>query len=200
MDYSKAGKLGYEKTKDQIAEYLEEMKRRAREKYESNPKNCLTCGEKISYEKRRNKFCSHSCAAKHNNLGVTRHIKHSKFCSCGKPKKLQNKYCQECADNMVYIKVYDLANANSDRIRRRVLLQQRGHQCEVCGFSEWMGKPIAIELDHIDGDADNNTEENLRLICPNCHAQTESYKGANAGKGSLRQAKRRRRYAEGKTY
>lgn len=63
-----------------------------------------------------------------------------------------------------------------------------------------MGQPIAIELDHIDGDADNNTEENLRLICPNSHAQTESYKGANAGKGSTRQAKRRKRYADGKTY
>jgi hypothetical protein len=77
---------------------------------------------------------------------------------------------------------------------------QRGHCCEVCGFSEWRNLPIPVELDHIDGDADNNTDENLRLICPNCHAQTENYKGANMGTDSSRQKKRRRRYAEGKTY
>jgi predicted HNH restriction endonuclease len=70
----------------------------------------------------------------------------------------------------------------------------------VCGLSEWMDKRIPLEIDHIDGNSDNNVEQNLRLICPNCHAQTETYKGANAGKGSSRQAMRRKRYAEGKTW
>jgi hypothetical protein len=63
-----------------------------------------------------------------------------------------------------------------------------------------MGKPIPIELDHIDGNSDNNSAENLRLICPNCHAQTETYKVANKGKNSQRQAMRRNRYANGQTY
>jgi hypothetical protein len=45
-----------------------------------------------------------------------------------------------------------------------------------------MGKDTPIELDHIDGNCANNAKENLRLICPNCHAQTEFYKGANAGR------------------
>jgi 5-methylcytosine-specific restriction endonuclease McrA len=55
-------------------------------------------------------------------------------------------------------------------------------RCEVCEFSVWNEKPIPIELDHIDRNPKNNLKENLRLICPNCHAQTNTYKGRNAGK------------------
>lgn len=105
MADSKTVEEGIRRNKTLLAAYREKQSLQVIEKYESNPKNCLNCGEKISYEKRRNKFCSQSCAAIQNNLGVTRYIKRSRFCSCGKPKKLQNKYCQECADNMVYIKV-----------------------------------------------------------------------------------------------
>lgn len=47
--------------------------------------------------------------------------------------------------------------------------------CATCGLREWMGKPIPLELDHIDGDNVNNTLVNLRLLCSNCHAQTETY-------------------------
>lgn len=42
---------------------------------------------------------------------------------------------------------------------------------------------IPLEIDHIDGNSENNSEENLRLICPNCHSLTATYKGANRGKG-----------------
>jgi len=49
-------------------------------------------------------------------------------------------------------------------------------------MSEWMGVNIPIELDHTDGNCENNTRENLRLICPNCHAQTPTYRGKNMGK------------------
>ena len=68
------------------------------------------------------------------------------------------------------------------RAKKTHLLHRLGHQCQVCLLSEWMSKPIPIELDHIDGNPENEVRENLRLICPNCHAQTDTYKGKNMGK------------------
>lgn len=53
-----------------------------------------------------------------------------------------------------------------------------------------MQLPIPIELDHIDGNPENNKSDNLRLICPNCHAQTPTYKGRNIGK--VRNSKRQK--------
>jgi Zn finger protein HypA/HybF involved in hydrogenase expression len=53
------------------------------------------------------------------------------------------------------------------------------HKCECCGITEWNGKPAPIELDHINGDHCDNRLENLRILCPNCHAQTDTYRGKN---------------------
>jgi 5-methylcytosine-specific restriction endonuclease McrA len=65
----------------------------------------------------------------------------------------------------------------------RTLGEFRGYKCEVCGISEHNNKPLNLECDHIDGDHNNNLINNLRLICPNCHSQTPTYKNKNAGKG-----------------
>lgn len=63
------------------------------------------------------------------------------------------------------------------------LIRKYGRFCWSCKQTEWMGVPIPLELNHIDGDASNNFPENIECICPNCHALTPTYKGRNKGNG-----------------
>lgn len=63
---------------------------------------------------------------------------------------------------------------------RDYVYEQQNHCCAICGMKdEWNGKPINFVLDHIDGDAANSCRENLRLICPNCDSQLDTYKSKN---------------------
>mgnify|MGYP003300584093 CR=1 FL=1 len=55
------------------------------------------------------------------------------------------------------------------------LIALRGQKCECCGITEWLGNPIKLEVHHLDGDRLNNELTNLELLCPNCHAYTETY-------------------------
>ena len=70
---------------------------------------------------------------------------------------------------------------------KAVLIEERGYACESCNLSEWLGKPLTLELEHIDGDNQNNIKENLKLLCPNCHSYTETWKGKNSVKKKLKQ-------------
>ena len=68
---------------------------------------------------------------------------------------------------------------------RRYLIEKSGHQCTRCGWAEinpTTGK-IPIQIHHIDGDWSNNAEENLTLLCPNCHSLTPNYGSLNTGRG-----------------
>ena len=55
-------------------------------------------------------------------------------------------------------------------------------KCEYCNLSKWQNKPIPLELHHINGIHSDNRLENLQLLCPNCHALTDSYRGKNIKK------------------
>lgn len=49
------------------------------------------------------------------------------------------------------------------------------NKCEICGTSEWLGKPITLHLHHINGNPKDDRIENLQILCPNCHSQTDSF-------------------------
>lgn len=57
--------------------------------------------------------------------------------------------------------------------------------CENCGISNWCNKPITLELEHIDGNNKNNRLENLKILCPNCHSQTPTYRRKKSSLGDM---------------
>lgn len=86
----------------------------------------------------------------------------------------RNKWIQEniVSDDEVYIK-----GSKYCHIRRRVFKDNyMEYKCSICGVGgNWNNKPLTLQIDHIDGDYNNNTKDNLRWLCPNCHSQTSTY-------------------------
>lgn len=73
--------------------------------------------------------------------------------------------------------------ASRGSIKRRLVEEGlKTGACERCGIREWRGRPLSIALHHTNGDGRDNRLENLRLLCPNCHSQTDNYGGRNAGR------------------
>jgi len=62
---------------------------------------------------------------------------------------------------------------------KKHLIAERGHKCEDCGLTTWRDQKIPLELDHIDGNHTNNSKDNLKLRCCNCHALTPTWRGRN---------------------
>lgn len=74
---------------------------------------------------------------------------------------------------------------NSNHLKIRLIKEgYMKDECSECKLHEWRGKPLVLHLDHRSGDRSDNTLENLRLLCPNCHSQTKTYCGRNVGAGS----------------
>lgn len=68
-----------------------------------------------------------------------------------------------------------LVSNDSSFIKERMLLETN-NKCEICGINSWNDKELFLELDHINGDHRNNSRSNLRILCPNCHSQTPTFR------------------------
>ena len=160
-------------------------------------KVCIQCNLEFETKYKRKNFCSRSCSATYNNKKYPKRGLPDKYCKeCN--KKLINKkstYCssQCCSDSYYnnYITEW-LAGKNdgsghsgcSMRIRRW-LFEKHNRKCSKCGWSEinQHTKTLPLEVEHINGNPYDNRPENLDLLCPNCHAMTATYRGANRGNG-----------------
>jgi hypothetical protein len=69
---------------------------------------------------------------------------------------------------------------NRSHLKQRLLAAGvKENRRELCGIAEWLGKPLSMHLHHKDGDGTNNELDNLEILCPNCHSQTDTYGGRN---------------------
>lgn len=116
--------------------------------------------------------------------------------NCNKEIKNKNKYCsvkcQKEYEYMNFIKKWKEGETSGMRGEYQLsmhiktyLLEKYNNQCARCGWGEtnqYTGK-IPLEIEHIDGNYKNNKEENLIVLCPNCHSLTNTYKGANYNHG-----------------
>ena len=166
--------------------------------YYKNPKRCKTCNSAIDYfVKKVNGFCSSSCSAVFNN--PKRAIKRVCVC-CGsqtKNKKFCNMKCFYVDKKKQTETSIEKGKKVTNDTFKSYLINKNGHKCQICSFSEWGDKPILLILDHVNGNSDDCSLENLRLICSNCDTLTPTYKGRNKGNGRF---SRRQRYQEGKSF
>jgi len=85
---------------------------------------------------------------------------------------------KERVDIQVYLSNQKKIGSNS--LKKKLLKNNiKQHKCENCNGLEWLGIPIPIELHHINGNPQDNSLENLKILCPNCHAMTHNYRGSN---------------------
>lgn len=161
-------------------------------------KHCLNCSKPLT--KVQFKFCSLKCSAifNKNRLGTGNPLKRKRYVDkrnnclyCKVP--VTTKYCSNtCYANFKIENSLSMGDTVSHVSMKRYLLEKYGKFCWVCKNESWNNQQITLELDHIDGNSFNNALKNLRILCPNCHSQTLTYKFKNKGKGRFKRMERYR--------
>jgi hypothetical protein len=166
-------------------------------------KQCVECQKQFQYKEPGQKFCSRSCSAKYNN--VQKGLNSRQVCTfCKKKYAARHKnstYCSRACmgasrtRETIQAWIDDPTTGTFEqglkRAIRSYLIEQANYQCSQCQWGEinpTTGK-APLEVDHIDGDCYNNRAENLRVLCPNCHSLTPTYKALNKSSRSYRTTK-----------
>lgn len=151
-------------------------------------KKCKKCDKDFNPKKGLKNYCSLQCR---NSRTWTKEDKDKKSNSAKKSIKVQEsiKKCRENINwevikkkrnetikNKILLEEYN--NLSFDRLRKRIIYEQN-EKCNVCGLDKWLNKPLILELEHKDGDRNNNNRNNLEALCPNCHSLTNTWRGRN---------------------
>lgn len=146
---------------------------------------CPTCQTEFTPKTKNGyttKFCSRSCGNTRSYSDEQR-LKHSDI--------MLGHFRSESAEQIKYRIQKSIATKHAMRetmladavfddlsnpLKRRRIQQEQDSCCAICKLpAVWLDKPLTLHLDHINGDRTNNSRTNLRLICPNCHSQTDTY-------------------------
>lgn len=135
----------------------------------------------------RRKYCIECSPFGLHNTRIIHIEKSKRYCiACGKElfKRHQVKFCDNACQsvyrwNEIKAKIsrgqYDVMPFSGNFILKRFLTETQGAECKKCGLVEWMGQPVPLNVHHKDGDATNNTPNNMELLCLNCHGLTENF-------------------------
>ena len=162
--------------------------------------NCPKCGTEFDNKSKwgTRKFCSRSCANSRERpdsvkqkirKGVKSHIKENGIIPTSQrltPEEYDLYVEKQRRANEKRLLETPFDEVSIYSLRKRIMLEQKGH-CNKCGLNEWQGEPIALELEHKDGDNQNNSRDNLECLCPNCHATTDTWRGRNKNRGRKNQ-------------
>lgn len=150
---------------------------------------CTYCGEDAKFKLKNGKWCCFQNWSKckqlreKNSNGLSNAHKEGRL-SC---KSFNGK--RGLAKDKVLVPLDELfsrgpVRANDTLIRAILIKNLKPYCCDVCKLGDWLNNKIVLELDHINGDRLDNTLQNLRFLCPNCHSQTKTFRGRNINKGN----------------
>lgn len=156
-------------------------------------KKCKKCDNEFQPQTGLKNYCSLKCANSRVHTEETKNkissvLKNSKiFYESIKSKSLRLDEKRKNQKQTLEKKLLDadLNNLKHESVRKRIILEQKSH-CNKCNLNEWLGQPIMLELEHKDGNRINNTRDNLEALCPNCHSQTEFWRGRNKNKFGIK--------------
>jgi hypothetical protein len=165
---------------------------------------CLNCDFIFpSTRKGEKKFCSSKCSATHNNKlrGLKNKTHEYKCLSCKNKIKPYGKFCNNMCQSKfrqkeAFEKIKNGDNGLYEKQYKKFLINEYGEKCMDCGWCEvnkYTSK-VPIQLEHIDGNSDNNSLDNLKLLCPNCHSLTSTYGALNKGNGRTKRKISRKEY------
>lgn len=142
---------------------------------------CEFCGDAFKSTSTKQRFCGLSCSAKRSkHLPSKTRTKPRYECIVCNRESINKKFCsKDCRTQHAA----DRFSQGLVSHRRTLRVQMDCTKCSECGLSEWRGKILPLELDHIDGNAGNNMPANLRMLCSNCHSITDTWKNKNKGNG-----------------